>query len=154
MVEMKLSLQSDFALRVLMHAAVRGNVRTTVDEVASAHGISRNHLVKVVHRLGKAGYLHTQKGSGGGFTLAREPGRINVGEVVRLGESDDRVIDCQHRGVSCRLRPSCNLKWVLDEAADMFFRVLERYTLEDLISGKSEQFRTILGDSDDSDAVN
>ncbi|HEY5232908.1 MAG TPA: Rrf2 family transcriptional regulator [Verrucomicrobiae bacterium] len=67
---MQFSVFSDYSLRVLMHAALRAPELVTIDEVATAFGISRNHLVKVVHGLGKSGHLATRRGIGGGFTLA------------------------------------------------------------------------------------
>lgn len=131
---MRLSVYSDYALRVLMQAAVCAPERTTVDEVARAFGISRHHLVKVVHDLGRHGYLQTHRGVGGGFTLARPPGEIRVGDVVRLGEESDVVIECRDASATpCRLAPACLLKGVLDEAAAAFFAVLDEHRLDDLV---------------------
>ena len=131
---MRLSAYSDYSLRVLMYAALRGSERTTVDEVAETFGISRNHLVKVVHDLGRSGYLATHRGMGGGFTLGRPPENIRLGDIVRLGEETDRVIDCTDRQAQpCRLFPACRLKEVLDQAAAAFFAVLDDHSLADLL---------------------
>lgn len=131
---MELSAYSDYSLRVLMLAALRRPERVTVDETAETFGISRNHLVKVVYDLGCHGYLETHRGIGGGFTLARPPEAINLGEIVRLGEESETVIDCTDgRRRQCRLFPACRLKDALDEAAAAFFAVLDGYTLADLV---------------------
>ncbi len=131
---MRVSTYSDYALRVLMQAALRSPERITVDEVADAFGISRHHLVKIVHDLGRHGYLATRRGIGGGFTLALPPKKISVGDIVRLGEESDTVIDCKDRGDRpCRIFPACRLRGVLDEAAAAFFGVLDSYTLNDLL---------------------
>lgn len=136
---MQLSVYSDYALRVLIQTALRRPQRVRVDEVAETFGISRNHLVKIVHDLGRNGYLQTQRGIGGGFTLAREPEEIRVGAVVRLCEETDTVIDCLDKpGQPCRLSPACRLKGVLDEAAAAFFAVLDGYTLADLVKQPSK----------------
>lgn len=136
---MRLSAYSDYAFRVLMQAALRMPQRITVDQVAETFGISRHHLVKVVHDLGRSGYLQTQRGVGGGFTLARPPDKIRVGDIVRLGEESEAVIDCMDKpGSPCRIFPSCRLRGVLDEAASAFFTVLDRYTLADLIKQPSK----------------
>jgi Rrf2 family nitric oxide-sensitive transcriptional repressor len=106
--------------------------------VANAFGISRHHLVKIVHDLGRHGYLATQRGIGGGFTLALPPEKIGVGDVVRLGEESELVIDCKdRRNRFCQIFPACRLKVVLDEAAAAFFAVLDSYTLEDLLGQRS-----------------
>lgn len=135
---MRVSTYSDYALRVLMQAALRSPERITVDEVAGAFGISRHHLVKIVHDLGRNGYLATRRGIGGGFTLALPPQEIHVGDIVRLGEESDTVIDCKDRREGpCRIFPVCRLKGVLDEAAAAFFAVLDSYTLDDLLGQRS-----------------
>jgi Rrf2 family nitric oxide-sensitive transcriptional repressor len=142
---MQLSTYSDYSIRVLMQAALRNPVRVTVDEVAGTFGISRHHLVKVVHDLGRSGYLTTHRGVGGGFTLARPPEEICLGDIVRLGEETETVIDCTdgEKGV-CRLFPVCRLKGVLDEAAAAFFVVLDSYTLADVVK-QPAKMRTVLG---------
>ena len=134
---MRLSGYSDYALRVLMHAALRRPDLATVDEVAEAFDISRNHLTKVVHALALKGFLSTRRGTGGGFTLARPPSEIRVGDVIRLTETDETVIDCiSKRNEPCTIFPICRLKGVLAEATQAFFAVLDRYSLEDLVKRK------------------
>jgi len=136
---MRLSSYSDYSIRVLMQTALRHPERVTVDEVADTFGISRHHLVKVVHDLGRSGYLETRRGIGGGFTLARPPEEIRLGDIVRLGEESETVIDCMDRSNrTCRLFPCCRLKGVLDEAAAAFFAVLDGYTLADLLKQPSK----------------
>lgn len=131
---MQLSAYSDYSLRVLMHAALRMPELVTAEEVAGTFGISRHHLVKIVHDLGRHGYLQTRRGVGGGFTLGRAPEEIRLGDIVRLGEETDAVIECVDApNRSCRLFPVCRLKVVLDEAAAAFFAVLDGYTLADLL---------------------
>ena len=133
---MRLSLYSDYALRLLMFAASRHPGRCTIDEVAGAYRISRHHLVKVVHDLGRAGVLQTFRGVGGGFSLGRAPEEITVGSIVRLGEENESVIDCLRAGDHpCRLFQGCELKRVLDQAESAFLEVLDRSTLEDLRKG-------------------
>lgn len=135
---MQLSAYSDYSLRVLMQAALRSPHRITVDEVAGAFGISRNHLVKIVHDLGRNGYLDTFRGVGGGFTLAQSPSEICVGAIVRLGEETETVIECEVRKEGpCKILSVCQLKSILDEAAAAFFAVLDDYTLADLVAKPS-----------------
>jgi Rrf2 family nitric oxide-sensitive transcriptional repressor len=142
---MRLSSYSDYALRVLMHAALRQPRLTTIDEVAGAFNISRHHLSKVVYALALHGFLSTQRGIGGGFTLARFPAEISVGEIVRLTEGDESVVDCANRhNQRCTIFPACRLKGVLAEAAAAFFGVLDRYSLEDLVKKKT-QIQELLG---------
>ena len=139
LIPMRLSKFSDYSLRVLMHAALRAPALITIDEVAKAFGISRNHLVKVVHALGINGFLATRRGIGGGFTLGLPLQKIGIGDVVRLTEADEIVIDCKNRqGCLCRIFPACRLKGALDNAASVFYSALDNYTLDDLVKPASE----------------
>lgn len=131
---MELSAYSDYAFRVLMQTALSHPNRVTVKDVAETFDLSRHHLVKVVHDLGRSGYLQTHRGTGGGFTLALPPEKIRLGDIVRLGEEAETVINCVDKPERpCRLFPACRLKSVLDEAAAAFFAVLDGYTLADLV---------------------
>lgn len=141
----RLTAYSDYSIRVLMLAGVRRPDLVTVGEVAETFGISRHHLVKVVHNLGKNGYLETRRGIGGGFTLALPSNEIRLGDIVRLGEETETVIDCVDKeNRACRLLPACRLKAALDEAAVAFFTVLDDYTLADLV-GHRDSIRAALG---------
>lgn len=131
---MQLSTYSDYSLRVLMYAALRDPEWMTVDEVAGAFGISRHHIAKIVHDLRRSDHLQTQRGIGGGFRLGRTPGEICLGDIVRLGEESETVMDCRDQFQQpCRIFPACRLKGVFDEAAAAFFSVLDSYTLADLV---------------------
>ena len=142
---MRLTAYSDYSIRVLLYAALRNPDRVTVEEVATAFDISGNHLVKIVHDLGKHGFLQTIRGAGGGFVLARPPEDIVLGAIVRLGEKSEAVIDCKDRQDKvCQIFPICKLKGVLQEAADAFFAVLDAYTLSDLLNKPSE-IKKLLG---------
>lgn len=142
---MQISTYSDYSFRVLMQAALRSPARITVDEVAQTYGISRHHLVKIVHDLGQNGYLATQRGIGGGFTLARPPGEIRLGDIVRLGEETETVIECMDKNHRpCRIAPACRLKGVLDEAAAAFFKVLDDYSLANLVK-QPTKIKMVLG---------
>ena len=91
---MRLTVYTDFSLRVLMYVALHPERRPTIAEVASSYGISRNHVIKVVYQLGLAGYLETSRGQSGGMRLARLPQDIILGEVVRRTEPDLALVPC------------------------------------------------------------
>ncbi len=129
---MELTYYTDYALRVLLYAGAQGERRVTMREIAAAYGISQEHLRKVVHRLARHGYLHTTQGRAGGMQLAREPGAIRIGEVVRLMEDSLELIHCE-RG-PCPLCGHCSLKRVLNGARDQFIAYLDGFTLEQLLA--------------------
>jgi Rrf2 family nitric oxide-sensitive transcriptional repressor len=133
---MRLTRHTDYALRVLMYAGTRKDGLVTITEVADAYNISRNHLVKVVNTLGHEGYLQTVRGKGGGFRLGKAPENVSVGKVVRTMEENLDIIDCA--GSECPILAPCKLRTALGEARDAFMRVLDGYTLADLVSNADE----------------
>ena len=132
---MRLRLQTDYALRVLLYVAFADR-KTTTDEVANAYCISRDHLVKVIQLLATHGYVRTQAGRGGGFVLACDPATVTVREVVEAIEGRNGVLDCVESPDVCPLEPGCQLRGLLIEAEDAFYEVLASKTLANLISGR------------------
>ena len=121
---MKLSLFSDYALRVLMYGALKGE-SFQLDEVTDAYGISRNHLAKVVHSLSKLGYLDTRRGRGGGIQLAKLPEEIRIGKLVRQTEDQPAIVECFDAATNtCKLNGQCRLKGVLADAMNAFYATL------------------------------
>lgn len=132
---MRLTVYTDYALRVLIYVALKRPEVATINEIAQRYQISRNHLMKVVHRLGLLGYLETVRGKGGGIRLAREPSKINLAEVVRNTEEDLALVECFQSGPpQCCIQPECVLRGALQTALDAFLGVLNRFTLSHLIS--------------------
>jgi Rrf2 family transcriptional regulator, nitric oxide-sensitive transcriptional repressor len=130
---MRLTLHADYSLRVLMFAGLKGSELSTITEIAEHFEISRSHLMKVVHDLGRLGYIETVQGKNGGFRLMRKPSQINVGTVVRDTEEELAVIGCLQQKGFCRIEDACVLRRALQEATKAFLAVLDKYTLEDLL---------------------
>ena len=134
---MRLTTFTDYALRVLIHVAARNGARATIADIARGFDISENHLTKVVHFLGKRGFLANLRGRGGGLQLAVPARDINVGAVVRAAEGTVHAVACFDAGTkACAIAGVCRLRHALDEALGAFYRVLEQYTLEDLVRGE------------------
>ena len=129
---MELSLFSDYSLRVLMYTAASNGVKVTLHELADTYQVSQNHLVKVVHHLGKHGFLINSRGRNGGIRIARDPQTIRLGEVIRTTESN-LAIDSSMTDFSDQIRPSQRLKGYVTEAKLAFLQVLDQYTVQDLL---------------------
>ena len=135
---MRLTHYTDYALRVLMYVGLKDQTRTelaTITEIAGAYGISRNHLVKIVHDLGGRGYLYTLRGKHGGIRLAKPAAEINIGTLVRELEEDMRLVECFGDTTvnGCCIAPACVLRNVLHGALEAFLHELDRFTLADLL---------------------
>lgn len=142
---MRLTLHTDYALRVLMYLALRPGRLSTIQTIADSYNISKNHLMKVSQQLGRNGYVKTIRGRTGGLQLAHDPADINIGDVVRLMEEDFQIVECFTTGISkCVITKSCGLSGILHTALDAWLAVLDQYTLADTIS-KPAAMRKQLG---------
>lgn len=134
---MKLTSYSNYALRSLQLAALHAPELVRVEDVATIHKLSRPHIVKIVHELGKAGFLETVRGRHGGFRLARPAEEIRVGDVVRLTEGPFDVVECFNPETnSCPLIGICKLSKAMMQATNAFMAVLDDLTIADIASNK------------------
>lgn len=142
---MQLTRYTDYSLRVLIYLAVHQEELATIEEISHAYGISKAHLMKVVHQLGRAGYLETVRGRGGGIRLARPPEKIRVGEVVRNTEESMALVECFDPQTShCRIEPACELRAALKKAIEAFLGTLDGYTVADLVARRRKQLARLL----------
>jgi Rrf2 family transcriptional regulator, nitric oxide-sensitive transcriptional repressor len=143
---MKLTAFTDYSLRVLIFLAAQPGRRSTIAEIATAFEISEHHLTKVVHFLGKNGFIVTVRGKGGGLALARPPQSLYIGDIVRQTEGHDAPAECFEPSGRCRIARICRLRGVLAEAVDAFYEVLDRYTLDDLVGNRQALARVLFID--------
>jgi Rrf2 family nitric oxide-sensitive transcriptional repressor len=135
---MRLSEYTDYTLRVLMYCAAHRERLVTIGELADQHGLSKNHLMKVVNDLARQGLLETTRGRGGGLRLLPEPDTVRIGDVVRASETDFRLVECFDPTTNaCTLSPSCRLKQLFDDALTGYFKALDGATLADMTRGLS-----------------
>lgn len=125
---MQLTSFTDYGLRALMYMATlpQGQI-TNITEVTNIYGLSRNHMVKIINQLSRAGFIATTRGKNGGIRLGMEPHNIIIGDVVRKMEPL-QLVDCS----TCAITPACRLKKAINDAVQMFLRELDNYTLADL----------------------
>ena len=135
---MQLTTHTDYALRLLIYLAVyQSESSLTVQDAAGRYGISTNHLAKVAQNLVQHGYVTGQRGRGGGLALTHKPADINIGEIVREIESFN-LVECFGDDSMCRIERNCKLAAAIDEAREAFLKVLECYTLADLIHPRAD----------------
>jgi Rrf2 family nitric oxide-sensitive transcriptional repressor len=144
---MRLTLFSDYALRVLMYAHAAGDRLVTIDEIAGAYGISRPHVMKVVNALSHCGYLASVRGRTGGLKLGRPADKIVLGDVVRETEPDFALVECLATADRCVISGCCKLQGVLGQALSAFLSALDQCTLAS-IQLKPKDFRTFLAPTD------
>lgn len=145
---MRLTLYTDYSLRTLLYLAAKEPAElSTIKEISDAYGISKNHLMKVTHELGKMGYIETIRGRGGGIRLAKRPEDIGIGEVVRQTEEDFYLVDCFNpESIGCVISPVCNLKGALNKALHAYMSVLDEYKLSDFLHEKEAIAALLFGE--------
>jgi Rrf2 family nitric oxide-sensitive transcriptional repressor len=142
---MRLTHHTDLGLRALIYLGVADGGLVTIGEIARRHRIGENHLMKVVSRLARLGYVRTVRGQHGGLVLGRPAAAIRIGDVVRDLEEQFSLVECfDPPRNACAITPGCRLRPVLAEALDAFLAVLDRYTLADLVAAPQE-IRPLLG---------
>lgn len=140
---MRLTVYTDYSLRVLIYLALHAGHRANIAEIAARYDISENHLVKVVHGLVRGDFVSSYRGKGGGITLARAAEDINVGDVVRYCEGPPRPAECFGSDNACVITEACGLAGALAEACNSFLAALDRYTLADLVRHRSRLARLL-----------
>lgn len=133
---MRLTVLSDYSLRVLMYLGIHDDRLCTISEIARSYGISENHLMKVVNRLGQCGFIETVRGRGGGLRLGKTADAITLGEVLRATEEDFQLVECFGDEDTCRISEPCRLKHALRRALKAYFGELDAWTLADIVANK------------------
>jgi Rrf2 family nitric oxide-sensitive transcriptional repressor len=139
---MQLKRYTDYALRVLLYLGSHPDQVISVNRIAQAYGISRNHLLKVIGGLTEQRLIDTFRGQHGGLRLASAPEDINIGAVVAHMEGDSPLVNCIDP--PCPILPACQLNHALREARQAFIDHLSRYTLADLLHGRQQQLVRLL----------
>jgi len=142
---MQLTQYTDYSMRVLIYLSQKPEGKlATISEIADFYGISRNHLVKVVHNLSMNGFILTLRGKHGGMQLARPAAEINIGEVVRKTEPNFHIAECFDKtNNTCVITPICSLKSMFVEARTNFLQTLDRYTVANALVPEHELLEKI-----------
>ncbi|MCW5590195.1 MAG: Rrf2 family transcriptional regulator [Legionellales bacterium] len=135
---MQLNRRTDYALRTLLYLAIVSEERlSTLDEIAAAFHIARDHLIKIVNKLAKLKFITTQRGKGGGIKINLPTLENSIYEIITHFESTLKVIDCEHP--ICPIKGICRLNVILDEASSDFSKVLKKYKLKDILPQSSKE---------------
>lgn len=141
---MHITRHTDHALRALLYLGSNQGRLVTIQEIADRFAVSRNHLIKVVNALIRAGFIEGVRGKGGGLRLALPPAEISVGAVVLQMEPGMELVECFGANCRCILDPGCALKLALQQALAAFLGVLGEVTLAQLLGNNERQLLATL----------
>lgn len=129
---MQLNKFTDYALRILMYISRPKDTPYTIAEIAQDLHVSQNHLVKIVHFMGKQQWIITSRGKGGGISLNPQSLELKLGDVVRVLQGDHPIVECDTP--PCVLRSHCGLKGILNQAVEQFYKTLNQYSLANVLT--------------------
>ncbi|HED39344.1 MAG TPA: Rrf2 family transcriptional regulator [Chromatiales bacterium] len=143
---MQLTLYTDYSFRVLLYLGVNRDRLCTIAEISERCAATQNHLVKVVHNLGREGYIQTMRGRTGGIRLKKEPEEISLTEIIRCTEVNLDIAECLRPNSTCHISEVCSIKNIFEQAQNQFIQTLDRYTLATLLANR-EQLTVIFDDN-------
>ncbi|UVO07617.1 nitric oxide-sensing transcriptional repressor NsrR [Pectobacterium polonicum] len=139
---MQLTSFTDYGLRALIYmASLPSGKMTSISEVTEVYGVSRNHMVKIINQLSRAGLVMAVRGKNGGIRLGKPAETIRIGDVVRELEPLT-LVNCNHE--FCHITPTCRLKQVLQQAVQNFLHELDQYTLADMVKENPPLYKLLL----------
>ena len=142
---MRLTKQTNYAVRIMMYCAANGDRLSRIPEIAKAYNVSELFLFKILQPLHKAGLIETLRGRNGGVRLGKQAKDITLFDVVRVTEESFSMVECfDDAGADCPLIDSCGLNSALRRALNAFFDVLSEYTIDDLVKARP-QIHMLLG---------
>ena len=134
---MQITRQADYALRAVSYLAKQGPTeRAATRTVAEKMKIPPSFLAKIISQLSIAGLLHTSRGARGGVTLAREPGKISMLNVVEAIDGPILLNECVGDPANCDFSDDCLVHPIWKEVQESLVSRL-RETRFDQLSSKN-----------------
>jgi Rrf2 family protein len=134
---MRLTKQTSYALRILLHCALRPDQQVKAADIAKAYNITEFNVLKIIPLLVHGGFVKTMRGRRGGLRLARPASEIRIGDIVRLTEETHIQADCFGQlHEPCAIQPAAPINRIFGSALDAFVEVLDQHTLQDLVSAR------------------
>jgi Rrf2 family protein len=133
---LQLTKRTEYGLIALTHLAQREGIVTSVREICEHYPIPRRLVAEVLKDLCHARLVESHRGSSGGYSLARPPAAISVGDVVGALEGHPSLTSCSSMGLyvahSCGVEHVCPIRSPIETLRVELWRMLARTTLRDL----------------------
>ena len=105
----------------------------SIHDLSEALNWNKNLVVKVAHIAVQQGLLKAVRGRTGGVALAKPASDYRIGDVVRLMEGNEEMVNCDEPRCPL-LNGGCRLRGVLANAREAFYRELNAVTLDQIVS--------------------
>lgn len=137
-----LTAKAKYSLKALAHlAALNPGESVQAHEIARANQIPKKFLDSILRELRNAGIVHSRKGPGGGYLLARQPGEIHIGRVIRVMDGPLAPLPCASRTAyrpckDCANVTTCKVRQLMTQVRDAMSDILDQLTMVQLIERK------------------
>ena len=134
---MKLSTRSRYCVRLLVDLARYGNQKPVpVGEISKRQEISVKYLEQLIRPLKQAKLIFSVRGPKGGHQLTKKPEEITIGEIVRLFEVPNELVECGNTPEICSMSDDCQVRMAWKSATRVLYDKLNSMTIDDLAKGK------------------
>lgn len=129
----KISTKGRYGLRLMVDLALeREKSLVSLKEIARHQDISEKYLEQIVTQLNKASLVKSTRGAQGGYSLARAPQEITVGDVLRVVEGGLMLVDCIDDKNKCARSHKCPTAFVWQKLSTALEQAADSITLLDL----------------------
>ncbi len=131
---MKLSTKGRYGVRLMFDLALHvGDGPVTLKDIAARQEISEKYLSNLIPLLRNAGFVHSARGSQGGYTLARPPRDVTLKDILLVLEGSMCLVECAEKPLICQRSEDCLMRDVWSEVNGKMLEALESFTLEGLM---------------------
>lgn len=131
---MRLTTRTRYGARLLFELANNyGHGLVLLKDISRRQNISEKYLSKIIILLKSAGLVKSERGSKGGYILAKSPDKINMLEVVEVLEGGILFIDCINSKKDCAFQNKCPTYDLWSKLADVTYNFLKSKTLKDIV---------------------
>ena len=150
---MRLSKRGEYGLRAMINLAdAQKNspgAMAQIKDISAQEKIPTKYLEQILLALKNAGLLNSKMGIGGGYYLAKEPEKINLGHIIRVLDGPLAPVRCvshmAYEPCGCPDERTCGLRMVMGDVRDAIANILENTSLAD-VTERVDAARALLGE--------
>ncbi len=137
---LKLTKKTDYALMSINYMSYRKDLFVAnTRSIAEIYNIPRELLAKILQKLAKEGFIESQNGPKGGYTLLKDPSEITLGEVIRAIEGPIQIVRCIEGDSTCSQTEQCTIQSPLRKIESHIVDYLDTITIDKIISETTDE---------------
>ncbi len=141
---MVITRATEYAIRTIIYLAQQPKSEIVLKkDICRTQKVTPAFLTKILQPLIKAGIVSSQRGVGGGFLLARDPEEINLLDILQAEEGELKLNHCLVDESACQRDKHCSAHEVWHEAQDEMIKVLQKYSVAELVQREKEKIATL-----------